>query len=433
MQIHNECCWLACKTLLLLWQVAKTIPGARGLLIGSYCNSGPLASDAADARTVRNSSRQPIHAGGPLALPTLSPLSSRPSTVSANHRYAPTLATEASTSSSEPESAAESAAGSAAGLAWGESGEERAAACTAGSTSSTRGFGAVPAHAEGSDATCQPKVTVRLAAGKAHAVWKKAGLQRCQADSAFATAHAHHGAKLRTHLHAEHSFKPPSTPAAAKSAHASAHPSKQHAMLPLGQEEFRLLESLQRLDCQLSLAHKGSSRGEAPQHAQRSSLSRVPSPAQHSRLLASAPSQQKPPQSQRAAHANEASPPLSTQAIPTGPGAKVASSRLPRRASRWPTAQADSPIIPPSSTTAGSTVSGGHARFRGGRRAAAAAKLQGGRRAGAGMLSKTAAVGGSEADASNSAEQQALQQSLAKLDARLTSLTARCAGRLWLP
>lgn len=357
--------------------------------------------------------------------------------MSANHRYAPTLATEASLSSSEPESAAESPAGSAArsaaGLAWGESGEEKAVPCVAGSSSGTRGFGAVPGHAEGTDATCQPKVTARLAAGKAHAVWKKAGLQRRQADSASITAHDHHGAKLQRHLHAEQSSKPPSTPAAPESMHASAHPSRQHAVLPLGQEEESgLLASVQRLDCQLSTAHKGSSHGEAPQHARRSSSSRVPSPAQHSRLLPSEPFQQKPLQSQCAAHADEASPPPSTQAIPTGPGAKVARSRLSGRAPTWSTAPADLPTIPLNSATAGSTVSGGQAKRRGGRKAAAA-KLQGGARAGAGMLSKAAAAGSSEADVTNSAEQQALQQSLAKLDARLTSLTARCAGRSMAP
>ena len=376
---------------------------ARGLLIGSYRHHGPATPTASDTASIANTNSHQDSAEGHLAFPSLSPLSSRPSTVSANHRYAPSLATEASLSYSEPESAAE--------LAWSESGDQETVACVAGSRYSRQGLRGAQSRTGLSEAPCHPS---SLPAGKA-------GLPRPQAGVVSSRAQSRHSAKV----------KPPATPPALKSARAAALPTKQHAGSPVGEEESRLLASLQRLDCQLkTTAHKGGSQGsepELPQYAHQSNSCRVSSPAQHSRLPASLSSQQKPLQPHCAEQTNQGSQPPSTPDALAGPTASVAGKRHSRRVSGLTAVRAESQACPTNSATPRSGVRGGQARHMADRRAAA--KLCSGSSTGI-STTRAVSVGSSKADVSNSTEQQALQQSLAKLDARLTGLTARCTGRI---
>ena len=412
----------------------------RGLLIGSYRQPGlssPAAIAAASSANANSCSDSPR---GNLAFPTLSPLSSRPSTVSANHRYASTLATEASLSGSEAESTAESAAEAAAGVRWDESWGQETAACAAGDISSIQGLTAAQSQSGASLAPCHPP---GLAAGKPGRCHAQANAQADaqvdasrhqaeplyhQAESASPRVRSRCSAKLQAHTHAQHPCKPPVTPPALRSALASPLAKKLCAVSHVGEEESRLLASLQRMDCKLGSNPKHGSRigPEQPQQAQhaQSSSSRVPTPAQHSRLPASL----RPLLCAEEPH--QAGLPPSPPTVQAGPTAKPAGRKHSRRASGATPAQAGLQPRPSDSATVRNIVSGGdQARCMASR--TAAAQLRKGSRTDTSI--RGAYLGSTEADVSNSAEQQALRQSLAKLDARLSHLNARCTGRTLVP
>ena len=411
--------------LTLLQQAAKPVPTQRGLLIGSYRHPGlssPAAIAAVSSASANSHSDSPR---GNLAFPTLSPLSSRPSTVSANHRYASSLATEASLTGSEAESAA--------GVRQDVSLGQEAAACAAGNPSSRQGLRAAQSQAGVSPAPCHPPGLAAADTGccrpqanaqaddQASAARKKAERPYHQLESASPRAHSRCSAKLQAHRHAQHPCKLPVTPLALQSARASRLAKKLCAVPPLGEEESRLLASLQRLDYKLSSSPKHGScfEPEQPQEAQQaqhaeSSSSRVPRPAQHSRL----PVLLKPLLPQCGDETYQAGLPPSTPNVQAGHTAKPANKRHSRRVINATPVPASLQPRPSDSATA--IVSGGQA----GR--TAAAQLRKGSRTGASIRGVDP---GTRADVSNSAEQQALQQSLAKLDARLSNLSARCTGR----
>lgn len=437
--------------LTLVRQVAKHVPTPRGLLIGSYAHPGPSSPAATAAASSANTTSHLDTAKGTLAFPTLSPLSSRPSTVSANCRYASTLATEASQSGSEAESTAESAAGStaesAAGVMWEESWGQVAAPCAKLSSSRRRqGLGAARSQAglpaaldhpaslaagRADRRRCQAKTQADAPAdAQAGAPRKQAEVPCRQAVSASSGAHSRSSAKLPAHTHAHRPCKLPVTPPLLRSARVSPLASKPRAVSHVEEEESRLLASLQRLDCKLSGTPKHGSRFE-PKQAQQaeSSSSRVPSAAQDSPLPASASSRQKPLLPQCAEEAHQARLPPSTPEVMAVPTAKPAGKRHCRRVSGVTPVQAGIHATPSDVATARGNVSGGQARGQAGR--AGAVQALKGSRTGASVRGADGSSG--QADVSNSAEQQALQQSLAKLDARLPYLTARRTGGVPVP
>ena len=352
--------------------------------------------------------------------------------MSANHRYASTLATEASPSGSEAESAAEAAAG----VRWNESWGQETAACASGNSSSRQCLGAAQSRAGLASAPCHPPVLAAGMKGRCHCVGNaqadvqagaasnKAALPYHQAEPASLRAHRRCSAKLQAHMHP---CKLPVTSPALKSAHASRPAKKLCAVSPVGEDESRLLASLQRLDCKLvsSPKHGSHFEPEQPQQAKQAqhapyNSGRVPSPAQHSRL----PAMLKP-QCEEETH--QAEPPPGTPTVQAGPNAKLASRKHFRRVTDTTPAQADLQPRFSDSAIARSVVSGGDwARHMAGR--TAATQLRKGSRTGAAI--RGADPGSIKADVSNSAEQQALEQSLAKLDARLINLSARCTGRV---
>ena len=354
--------------------------------------------------------------------------------MSANHRYASTLATEASLSGSEAESAAEAAAG----VRWNESWGQETPACASGNSSNRQGLGAAQSRAGLASAPCHPPDLAAGEKGRRHsqanaqadvqagAASNKAAHPYHQAKAASPRAHRRRSAKLQAHMHP---CKLPVTPPELKSAHASRPAKKLCAVSPVGEDDSRLLASLQRLDCKLVSSPKHSSRFEPEQprqakqaqHAPYSS-GRVPSPAQHSRL----PAMLKPVLPQCEEDTHQAKAPTGTP-VQADPNAKSASKKHFRRVTDTTPAQADLQPRFSDSATARSVLSGGdQAKRMAGR--TAAAQLRKGSRTGASI--RRADPGSIKADVSNSAEQQALQQSLAKLDARLINLSAGCTGRV---
>ena len=460
--------WEVSQTLsTLLRQVAKQVPTQRGLLIGSYAHPGPSSPAAIAAASSAHTTSHLDTAKGTLAFPTLSPLSSRPSTVSANRRYASTLATEASQSGSEADSAGDStgdsATESAAAVMWEESWGQVTSACAKTSSSrKIKGLGAArwqaglpaaldhPACLAAGRADrrcCRAKAqadthtvakadtqAIVKADAQASAPQKKAEFPCRRAESASSGAHSLSSAKLQAHTHAhtraQQPCKLPVTPLLLRSARASPLATKPSAVSPEEDEESRLLASLQRLDCKLSgTAKRGSSfKPEQAQQAE-SSSSRVPSAAQYSPLPASASSRQKPLLPLYAEDPHYPRLPPSTPEVMAVPTVKPAG----KRHSRWVSGATPMPAgthaIPSNVATARGTVSGGQARGRTGR--TGAVQMRKGSRTGTSMRGADGSSG--QADLTNSAEQQALQQSLAKLDARLPYLTARCTGWLTCP
>ena len=448
--------------LTLLRQVAKHAPTQRGLLIGSYAHPGPSSTATIAAASSANTNSHLDTAKGPLAFPTLSPLSSRPSTVSANRRYASTLATasqsgseaESATESaaeSPAESATESAAESAAAVMWEESWGQVTPACAQNSSSrkKSKGVGAAGSQAGVTAALdhpaslaagradrrrCQAKAqadtqtvakAVAQADAQASAARQKAEVPCWQAGSAFSGAHSRSSAKLHAHPHAQQPCKLRVTPPLLRSARASPLATKLRAVSPVEDEESRLLASLQRLDCKLSGTPKHGSHFE-PKQAQQaeSSSSRVPSAAQHSPLPSSALSRQKPLLPQYAEEPHHPGLPASTPEVMAVPTVKPTGRKHSRRVSGATPVQAGTHAIPSDVATSRGTVSGGQARGKAGR--TGAVQMRKGSRTGTSMRGANGSSG--QADVSNSAEQQALQQSLAKLDARLPYLTARYSG-----
>ena len=424
---YSDSCFAAgtlARLLTLLQQAAKPVPTQRGLLIGSYHHPGPSPPAAIAAASSASANSHSDSPRGSLVFPTLSPLSSRPSTVSANHRYASPLATEASLTGSEAESAAESAAG----VRWDESGGQEGAACAAGNSSSKQGLRGGQSQVGVSPAPCHPpgRATAdtrhrRPLADVQARTRKKAERPYHQAEPASPTARSRCSAKLQAHRHAQHPCKPPVTPPAVTSARASRLAKKLCTVSPVEEEESRLLASLQRLDFKLSGNPRHGCRfeSEQPQQAQQaqhaqSRSSRVPSPAQHSRL---------PALLQCGEGTCQAGLPPSTPNVQAGPTAKKYS----RGGSDVNPVHAGLQPRPSGSATARSIVSDDdQARCTAGS-STAAAQLRKDSRTGDSI--RGIDPGSTKAAVSNSAEQQALQQSLAKLDARLSNLSARCTGR----
>lgn len=455
--------------LTLLRQVQKHVPTQRGLLIGSYAHPGPSSPAAIAAACSAYTNSHLETAKGTLAFPTLSPLSSRPSTVSANRRYASTLATEASQSGSEAESVAgstaESAAGSAAEVMWEESWGQVTAPCAENSSNRRRKrLGAAQSQAglpaaldypaslaagRADHRPCQAKAVAKADTqavakadaetdAQAYAPSEKAEVPYRLPESASSGAHSRSSAKLQAHahahthahMHAQHPCKLPVTPPLLRSARVSSLATKQSAVSPVEDEESRLLASLQRLDCKLSGTHKHGSRFESKQAQQAEpSSSRVPSAAQDSPLPASASSRQKPLLPQCAEDSQHPRLPPSTPEVMAVPTVKPAGKRHSRRVSGVTPVQAGTPASPSDVATARGTVNGDQTRGKAGR----AGAVQPRRNSRMGTSRRDVNDSCGQADVSNSAEQQALQQSLAKLDARLPYLTARCTGRVLVP
>ena len=325
---------------------------------------------------------------------------------------------------------------------WDESWGQETAASASGNNSSRQGLKAARSQAQLSPAPGNPP---GLAAGEkghhspqanaqanaqadvqAGAARNKARSPYHQARTASPRVRSCCSAKLQAHMHAQHPCKPSVRPPVLKSSCAPRSAKKLHAVAPMGEEESRLLASLQRLDCKLSSNPKHSSRLEPEQprqaqqaeHAQ-SSSSRVPSPAQHSRL----PALLKPVLSQCGEERYQAGLPPSSPIVQAGPNAKPAGKKHFRKVTDVTPVQAG---LQPRPSGRSIVTGGDQARCMASR--AAAAQLRTGSRAGASI--RGVDPGGTKADITNSAEQQALQQSLAKLDARLINLSDRCTGRV---
>lgn len=422
-------------TILILTQGAKTGPTQRGLLIGSYRQhmpaSPPTLAGTPFAATANTDSMMSGRADGKHAVPPLSPLSSRPSSVSANHRYASTLATEESSFCSEPGSVAESAAE----LVWDESlGLGQEAADEAAGSSNHRG---VPGRHPPAKLKKNGSSAVRraeAAAGRAEAVKRKAGPLPPKADLAPQMGSTQR-CQPRTQMHNQHLCHPLTPPQQLRPGQPLVLPLNQQIPLAVEDEEAWLPSPLQKLDSQLSTTqmHCSASKPALPQHAfhaqhaQQSSSGTVPSSAHHSRRHASVSTRQKSPKARPAEDSNKAPPVPSTPDGQAGPSTKAAAKGQARRAAGLARGQVDMQACLSDSTARHDSVAvtqGSSATSNS--RVKAPARARNASRTGAGhKLSQGAS---NEADITNSLEQQLLQQSLAKLDARLTSLAARGAG-----
>lgn len=408
----------------------------RGLLIGSYRQL--VAAQAADSHAALDTD-QPLSA-----------MASRPSTVmSVNYRYASTLATEASSSCSEPESAAELAAELIPPESQMTKPETKAASLSR--------------HALVCKETAQPPASrhgpVGRAAGshvqRAECVSQRAGLLKRKARS-DASERPPPGPGLQAQLREEHPFKPLIGPL---QRHGTSHTgqlqnkrstaalqSQDGSPLQAAQQqtksdldaESQLLASLSRLDHQLGSTqqHNKSVSGDVLQprcpsalqwEATNSTTAPVQetsdtllSPARLHELHDAMPGPAKPGmtdsnQSQRLRPFGRAFAPR------LGAGAKgreITDSPIRQTCTA---AAADRPPCPLTRPVA----KGRDVRTKGRPRAKGKGKDQ----CPDGKHAAAMAVGRNSGDMSNSAEQQLLESSLAKLDARLSSLTAKSGGK----
>ncbi len=411
-----------------------------GLLIGSY--RLPVAAQAA-AQTADS------HA----ALDTDQPLSampSRPSTLmSANYRYASTLATEASSSCSEPESAAESAAE----LTQPESQTSQPETAASLSKQALVGKETLRPHASRHGSVGR---TAGSDVQRAEGVSQRAGLLKRKAGSDAARGPSP-CLGLQAQLREQHPFKPLTAPlqrhatghkgqlqsrrstAALQRQDGSLTQAAQQQTKSVLDEESQLLASLKRLDHQLGspLQHNDCVSGDMVQPRCTSELQweatntttapvqatsdRLLSPARHSRLHAlhdAMPGPAKP--GMTSSNQSQLLKPFGRAFAPRlGAGAKgpeTANSPLRQTGAATAADGAPCPLARPVAKgrdmrTKGKTRAKGNNQSPDGKHAAAVA---GGRDSG---------------DMTNSAEQQLLQSSLARLDARLSSLTDKSGGK----
>ena len=367
----------------------------------------------------------------------LSPLSSGPSTVSENNRYASKLATEASSVSSEPEPGSDSDA------ELDDSGGSEQATADQAARDNKAGKEFMPAGPETGDS--HPAVIKKAgsAAGKAEPARLRAALPHSRAESAVSTASTC-SAKLQAHLRAQHPFHPLTARTAVRPAQSSPQAAALQKASPVAdeEEEVRLVASSQRLGIQLGSPRPGSIACDSglsqdavqAQHAEQSGSGRGPSPARHSRRHDLLTLQQKPIRQQVTNDWNKATSSPSTPDVRPASRvkAKTAGKGHGGRAARLATGQPDRQACLSDSSACHSHSCGRLHPAAG----VQAGSVFGGRQAaaktanGAGKPGKVQNMASSQAVISNSAEQQLLQQSLAKLDVRLTSLAARCAGPL---
>ena len=412
-----------------------------GLLIGSYRQ--PAAAQAADN-----------HAASDIGQP-LSAMASRPSTVmSANHRYASTLATEASSSCSEPESAAESAAELIQPEPQMSQPETKAASLSRQTL----------VHKE----TVRPRASRHGSVGRtagsdvqrADCVSQRAGLPKRKAGS-NAAREPSPCLGLQAQLREQHPFKPLTAPL---QRHSTGHkgqlqnrcstaalqrqdgPSLQTAQQQTKSvldEESQLVGSLKRLDHQLGFPqqHNNSVSGDVmqprcPPELQweatnnttapvQATSDKLLSPARHSRLHA--PHDAKPgpakPGMTNSSQSQQLRPFGRAFAPRLGAGAKGPETADSPLRQTCAAAAADGPPCP----LARPVPNGSNMRTKGRTRAKGKGKNQ--LPGSDGKHAAAVAVGRDSGDMSNSAEQRLLQSSLARLDARLSSLTAKSGGK----
>ena len=362
-------------------------------------------------------------ADGKHAVPPLPPLSSRPSTVSANHRYASMLATEESSFCSEAGSAAESAAE----LAWDESSSlgQEAAYQAAGSSSNN----SIPGrdHVEKPKKYCPSAVRkAQAAAERAQAVKQKAGFPSQQASLTPSRENTPSG-QVQVQMHSQNTCH---LPQQLKPGQPLVLPLSRQKELAVEEEEPWLLAPLQKMDFQ----HSSASNPALPQHtlhaqhAHQSSSGMVPSSAQHSRHHASTKAQQNALKATPARDRSKVPPIPSTPDGRAGPTVRAAAKVQARRAVGLARGQVSRPACLSDSTAGQGSVAGPQTSSATTSPKAKAPAQAHASRTGAEAGHRLPDVAGIEAETSNSIEQQLLQQSLAKLDARLTSLAARCAG-----
>lgn len=407
-----------------------------GLLIGSYRQ--PAAAHAADSHAALDTD-QPMSA-----------MASRPSTVmSANYRYASMLATEASSSCSEPESAAESAAELTQPESQMSQPEMKAASLSKQALVSKE---AVRPHASrhgpaGSDVQRAEGVSQRAGLLK-----RKAG---CDATRGLSPCLG-----LQAQLREQHPFKPLTAPL---QRHATGHKGQlqnrrstaalqhqdgslvqaaQQQTKPDLDEESQLLASLKRLNPQLGFPQQRNSvSGDVVQPRRPSELQweatstttaavhatsdRLLNPARHSRLHA--PHDAKPglakPGMINSNQSQQLKPFGRAFAPRLGAGAKgpeTDGSPLRRTGAAAAADGLPCPLARP-------VAKGRDMRTKGRTRAKGKGKTQ--LPGSDGKRTAAVAVGRDSEEMSNSAEQQLLQSSLARLDARLSSLTARSGGK----
>ena len=323
--------------------------------------------------------------------------------VPANHRYASSLATEASSSCSEPDSAAE------------------LSQLEAGTKQSINALASAQATAAGSfhrkDVPAEDKAG--SVATRAEAASPYGGLLKRKAGSDVGRARS----GLQAQLRVQHPF----TPLSGKLQHAPFLADKtalQHSHSPanlhqhqlpraLLDEESHLLASLQRLDTQLAVSQRADSvSGHVPQPA---CVPEVQSEASVGHRKLSTPTQYLRLQSVPAAV-----PKLNKQGFrkagDCAPGQRKGSSskgtlQEPSGRARRVAAErkACSSVLSPEEV---------RGRMRG----------RGRKQSSPNSRAAYAAVGINNADVNNSAEQQLLQSSLARLDSRLSTLASRCGG-----
>ena len=415
----------------------------RGLLIGSY--RLPVAAQAA-------AQAADSHAASDTDQP-LSAMASRPSTVmSANYRYASTLATEASSSCSEPESAAESAAELIQLESQMSQPETKAASF---SRQALLGKETVRPHANRHGSVGR---TAGSGMQRADCVSQRAGLLKRKAGSDAARGPSP-CLGLQAQLREQHPFKPLTAPL---QRHGTGHKgqlqsrrstaalqrqdgslvqaAQQQTKFDLA-EESQLLASLRRLDHQLGSAQQRNNNvsGDVMQPGCPSELQweatntttapvqatsdRLLSPARHSRLHAPHDAMTGPAKpGMTNSNQSQLLRPFGRAFAPRlGAGAKgpeTADSPLRRTCTAAATGGPPCPLARP-------VPKGSNMRTKGRTRA----KGQGRNQSPAGKHAAAVAVGRDSGDMSNSAEQRLLQSSLARLDARMSSLTAKSGGK----
>lgn len=409
-----------------------------GLLIGSYCQHATAHAAANGAAS--SAQGQPLKA-----------MPSRPSMVmSANYRYASTLATEASSSCSEPETSAE--------LTQLETQMSEAESQVSQPALSATGFNRqVPIYAEAGQSLSRRHGSVPKGpgsdAGRAESVSPQAGrLKRkagCDPGRGLSPCSG-----LQAQLREQHPFKP--LTAAVQQRHGIVRASQKSAAVQhepgsgviaqqqpelLLEQEFQRQQSLQRLDSQLgrSQGDRGATRpttqtaylseleseaAELNRAEQQSAASRLPSPAQQSRLHVRPSNRQKPVKP--AADSSQQVRPFGRAFTPRLKPVAKEPEIADRAVGRTGAAAANGEACPtdrPAQNSQGKDA-GGRRRAKGkGSKQSLAADCK--------PVAPTA-VTREDGDMSNSAEQQLLESSLARLDARLSNLAARCGGKLTL-
>ncbi|DBA94821.1 hypothetical protein WJX77_006721 [Trebouxia sp. C0004] len=386
-----------------------------GLLIGSYCQpaTAHAPAQAADSHAVADTS-QPLSA-----------MASRPSTVmSANCRYASTLATEASSSCSEPESAAKSAAELTQPESQMTKPETKAASF---SRQALVGKETVRPHA-----SRQGSVGSHAARGPSPCLGLQAQLREQHPFEPLTVPLQRHSTSHKGQVQCN-------TAAVRRQDGSLVQAAQQHTKSVLD-EELQLVASLKKLDhqpgslhhhnntvshdvmqprCPPELQWEATSNTTAPLQA---GSDRLLSPAQHSRLHAlhhAKPGPAKPGmidsnQSQQLRPFGRAFAPRLGAGVK---GAETADSPLRRTSAAAAADRAPCPLARP-------VLNGSNMRTKGRTRA----KRKDKNHSPDGKHAAAVAVGRDSGDVSNSAEQRLLQSSLARLDARLSRLTAKSGG-----